>query len=150
MGIGQRSVQEDFSCMNNYIYKEWTIFQQSEGGNKKSQNMLYSSYKHKNPYEFSRDLGNAKLSLCVHKARAGLGRSLLYAKQMLSVTEMYSGVEGLDITMRFYFLVTEKRAMLKFAHVWMRKVHSFLVFPPEKKLERQVFLVISFFLEGEK
>lgn len=62
----------------------------------------------------------------------------------LSVIEIYSEVEGLDITMHFYFLLMGKMTMC------MWKVHNFMFFSTWERDGRQVFLVLSSFLEGNQ
>lgn len=77
------------------------------------------------------------------------------ALSVTEITEIYSRAEGLDISMSFYFLLVGKRTKIYICvHVegavsclvWFGC--CCLVFLPEKKLERQVFFVLSSFLEG--
>jgi len=64
MGIGQSPSQEDFFVhLKLYLERVKNI----ERGNKKSSNILYSSYKHKKNMGLA-NLGNAKLQLHDHRA----------------------------------------------------------------------------------
>lgn len=116
------------------IFRKRTKYCNDQEGAIKSPNILGSRYKHRKNVTLV-ELSVLPNSLCDHKAGVGLKNLFCVQSKGLSVTEIYFRLEGLDVTISFCFILMGKRIK----YVCMSKMHNFLFFPPEKKMERQIF-----------